>query len=159
MKASSTFLPTRREVIFLGSLLAILLFITNSDLATNSALSLRDFSRFNEAQSSPKTEVALADTYPIPRLTWTETESVPETKMLQHVEGELSCISALSFSHCMQDGQFSIDCTSTTAPSMLSLLTQSPSPSQNSSRLRVPRSTTVKKTSSGGFLLPGTSAS
>ena len=90
MKAPATFVPTRREIVLLAALLVILLFVTNSDIATKSAASLSEFSWGNGVQTELQTEVALVDTYPVSRLTWTETEGVPETKILHHVPGKFT---------------------------------------------------------------------
>ncbi|KAI5120259.1 hypothetical protein M0805_004595 [Coniferiporia weirii] len=86
MKAASTLAPTRRELVLLTSLLAFLLFFTQSDYLSSSVKvsnvidGVADSTR-HDAENG----LVITNKYPEPRLTWTDV--VPETKMLHHTPG------------------------------------------------------------------------
>lgn len=91
MVTSPTFLPTRRELFLVLSLLVILLFVSQSDyISSNSSSSL---SRSLSSQSSlvldhPKQYGLENGTYPDHRMTWKEEDALPETRLIQHAPGE-----------------------------------------------------------------------
>ncbi|THH05519.1 hypothetical protein EW145_g4737 [Phellinidium pouzarii] len=86
MKPVSALVPTRRELVLLAGLLVFLLFITRSEYipTSNSVSHVLDGANEN-ASHGVQNSVAVSNTYPEPRLTWTD--AVPETKMLHHVPG------------------------------------------------------------------------
>lgn len=158
---SSSLLPTRRELILLAILLVSLLFITNSEFASKPGLSFRDLARGDEEQSALETDVVLANTYPLPRVTWSETEGVPETKLMHHVPGAFSILLCFRYlphtHHEIQDGQFLTDYIFSTGLFSLLPLIQSPFRTPKQSPPPVTRSSTVKKISRGVSLPNGIS--
>lgn len=87
MKATSSFTPTRREIILLVTLFLALLFLVPSSqiFSTTNSQEKIVVGGGKVSQGDVVNSLQATTTYPEPRLTWTE--SVPETKMLQHSPG------------------------------------------------------------------------
>ena len=88
MKATSSFTPTRREIILLVTLFLALLFLVPSSQIFSTTSNSQEkivVGGGKVSQGDVVNSLQATTTYPEPRLTWTE--SVPETKMLQHSPG------------------------------------------------------------------------